>query len=265
MRVNAGDPPFLEVTSGSGFSYKVFLRGDAEGPHSCDCPDFEANRLHTCKHVERVRTNLRSSRSQFPVLHRRAATAPRIYLHFGEVVEPRLFGRPRGAGSRAVLRAFDESGLPLRPLARDQSELRRWLSRFNTWVEPQALAWLDERVKRRPQLPGREMARLVSPAGLKPYPYQWTGAEFLATTGRALLADEMGLGKTVQALLAAAALHEATPSGAPRDRGLPCQPERRMGGGAPPVAGRGRPPAGGPGGGPRQSDRLATSMADHTL
>ncbi len=211
IHVKAGEPPHFAVTSGSGFSYKVHLRGNAEGPHSCDCPDFEANRLHTCKHVERVRTHLRSSRLTIPVAHRRGAATPRIYLHFGEVVEPRLFGRPRGPGSRAVSQAFDDAGLPLRPLARDPSELRGWLSGFGTWVEPQALAWLDERIARRPRLSGREMARLVPPSGLKPYPYQWTGAKFLATTGRALLADEMGLGKTLQALLAAAALHEASP------------------------------------------------------
>ncbi len=212
MRVKPGEPPLVAVTSGSGFSYIVHLRGIAGGPHSCDCPDFEANRLHTCKHVERVRTHMRSSRSTIPVAHRRGAATPRIYLHFGEVVEPRLFGRPRGPGSRAVLQAFDDAGLPLRPLARDLSELRRWLSGFGDWVEPQALGWLDERIERQPRLPGREMTRLVPPSGLKPYPYQWTGAKFLATTGRALLADEMGLGKTVQALLAAAALHEAAPA-----------------------------------------------------
>lgn len=212
MHVKHGEPPHVAVTSGTGFSYKVHLRGSAEGPHSCECPDFEANRLHTCKHVERVRTHLRSSRSAIPVAHRRGAATPRIYLHFGEVVEPRLFGQPCGAGSRAVRQAFDETGLPLRALARDLSELRRWLSGFGDWVEPQALSWLDERIERRPRLPRLEMARLVPLSGLTPYPYQWTGAEFLATTGRALLADEMGLGKTVQALLAAAALHEATPA-----------------------------------------------------
>ena len=46
--------------------------------------------------------------------------------------------------------------------------------------------------------------------GIKPYAYQWKGAEFLARTGRALLADEMGLSKTVQAILAAAAMRSAS-------------------------------------------------------
>jgi hypothetical protein len=66
------------------------------------------------------------------------------------------------------------------------------------------------RRERRPILPDRDLASLLPTLGLKPCPYQWNGAEFLARTGRALLADEMGLGKTVQAILAATALRRAS-------------------------------------------------------
>jgi SNF2 family DNA or RNA helicase len=107
-------------------------------------------------------------------------------------------------------RAFDADGVPCRPLARDEAELRRWLGRFGNLVEPQALDWLGQRVERRPLLPDGDLAGTLPALGLKPYPYQWIGAAFLARTGRALLADEMGLGKTVQAILAAAALRRAS-------------------------------------------------------
>jgi hypothetical protein len=189
----------------------VHLRGDAGGPHSCDCPDFEANRLHTCKHVERARRYLTSRSGRIPAAHRVAARRPRVYLHFGEVVEPRLLGQPQGKGSAAVRAAFDDRGLPLRPLAREERELRDWLAALDGWVEPQALAWLDARIGREPEFPRVAFERLVPPLSLPPYPYQWTGAAFLATTGRALLADEMGLGKTVQAIVAAAAMRKAKP------------------------------------------------------
>ncbi len=205
------DPPYLRVGSSSGFAYRVQVRGDATGPHSCDCPDFEANRLHTCKHVERARTYLHTHGDRLGRAHRQADRAARIFLHFGEIVEPRLFGSPSGPGAPAVRAAFDASGLPLRPLARDESELRDWLARFGGWVEPEALEWLDRRIRRRPALPDRDLPDLLPQLPLKPYPYQWTGAAFLAQNGRALLADEMGLGKTVQALLAAVALRKATP------------------------------------------------------
>jgi superfamily II DNA or RNA helicase len=209
LLVKQDAPPFLRIESPSGFAYRVHLRGSAGGPHSCDCPDFEANRLHTCKHVERARTFLSSHRPRLTPAARRAAMRSRIYLHFGEVIEPRLFGAPSGRGSQAVRDAFDAAGLPLRPLLPDERELRRWLDQFDAWVEPQAMAWLDDRLRRRPVLPRVKIDRLLPPLRQKPYPYQWTGATFLATTGRALLADEMGLGKTVQAIMAAAALRQA--------------------------------------------------------
>ena len=209
LLVHPDPAPFLRVESASGFGYRVHLRGGAEGPHSCDCPDFEANRLHTCKHVERVRAWLGSPRSRLPRGHRRVAERPRIYLHFGEVVEPRLLGRPEGPGALAVRRAFDGEGLSHRPLARDEAELQTWLRQFGERVEPQALRWLAGRAGRKPELPAGDFARLLPSLPLKPYAYQWTGAAFLARTGRALLADEMGLGKTIQAILAAAALRHA--------------------------------------------------------
>jgi superfamily II DNA or RNA helicase len=210
LRVKPDRPPFVRVESPSGFAYRVHLRGaTAAGPHACDCPDFEANRLHTCKHVERVRNFLRSPRGRLAPAFRRAAERARIYLHLGEVVEPRLYGALLGPGATEVNAAFDSAGLPVRPLARDPGDLRLWLAGFGGRVEPEALAWLDDRLRRRPLLSNGKFARLLPPLGLKPYPYQWTGAEFLARTGRALLADEMGLGKTVQAILAAAALRRA--------------------------------------------------------
>jgi len=209
LLVTPSESPFLNVESPSGFVYRVHSRGGSGGPHSCDCLDFEANRLHTCKHVERVRAWLTSPRSRLPRAFRQDAELPRVYLHFGEVVEPRLFGRPAGRGASAVARAFDGNGVPLRPLAPDEGDLRQWLSAFTDRVEPEALQWLDRRLERKPGLPPGDLARLLPPLGLAPYPYQWEGASFLARAGRALLADEMGLGKTVQAILAAAALRRA--------------------------------------------------------
>jgi hypothetical protein len=205
--VKPDKPPYLTVASHSGFAYRVHLRGGPSGPHGCDCPDFEANRLHTCKHVERVRAYLRSAR--LPPAHRRAAARPRIYLHFGELIEPRLLGVPRGRGSQAVRTGFDGQGMALRPVALEDAELVRWLEGFGAWVEDEALAWLRARMERKPKLPAKPFARVLPPLRLKPYRYQWHGAEFLARSGRALLADEMGLGKTAQAIMAAAALRRS--------------------------------------------------------
>ncbi len=208
--VRPAEPPFVVVGSASGFSYRVTVRGGPDGPHGCECPDFEAARLHTCKHVERVRQLMQDGGGAIPAAHRSAAAAPRVYLHLGEFVEPRLLGRPAGPGAPAVREAFDADGVPRRPLARGLEDLETALLAFGRWVEPEALAWVRAQIERRPALPpARGFADLLPALHREPYPFQWEGAEFLARRGRALLADEMGLGKTAQAILAAVALRHA--------------------------------------------------------
>jgi hypothetical protein len=219
MTLALGAPPYVEVESASGFRYRVHVRGGTAGPHGCTCPDFEANRLHTCKHVERVRAWLRQT--PVPPAFAAAAARPRVYLRFGEIVEPHLFGAPErgpapapaGDDPRALppeLSAdFDAEGLPRGPIARDLATLAERLANWAPHVEDDAIAWVQGRLSRVPRLPGGPFRALLPPLGMTPYPFQWIGAEFLARAGRALLADEMGLGKTVQALLAAAALRRA--------------------------------------------------------
>ncbi|MEZ6009556.1 MAG: SNF2-related protein [Planctomycetota bacterium] len=209
LRISREAPGRLVVRGASPFAYTVTVRGAPDGPHGCTCPDFEANRLHTCKHVERVRTYLGSPRLGLPPSFKRAASRPRVYLHFGEVVEPRLLGRPRGPGSRKVAAAFAVDGTPRGELRPDPAALAAWLRDLGPLVEPEALAWVDARVARTPRLPRRSFRRLLPRTQLEPYEYQVEGARFLATAGRGLLADEMGLGKTVQAILAAVALRHA--------------------------------------------------------
>lgn len=208
MKVRRAEPALVTVQGESGYGYRVQVRGGPQGPHGCTCPDFEANRLHTCKHVERVRSYL--ARARLPRAFREVAARARVYLHFGESVEPRLFGTPRGRGSRALRESFDGEGRALRPLARGEEELRSWIARFRSRVEPEALAWLDERIARTPRFETPSILAELPDLPRPLYAFQRAGIEFLARKGRALLADEMGLGKTVQAILAALALRSAT-------------------------------------------------------
>ena len=212
LKVEIAEPPTLTVRSESGFSYEVTLRGQAGGPHSCTCPDFEANRLHTCKHVERVRLWLHRG-ARLDDDFSAAASAPRIYLRFGEVIEPRLFGTPTSSADAVKAQeVFDEKGVLRRPLATDDEALLAFLQEMGELVEERALRWVRRRVARRPGLCFRatDAPEKVLPNLLHDPPsHVWEGAQFLATSGRALLADEMGLDKAAQAVLGAALLRSA--------------------------------------------------------
>ncbi len=207
--VPADEPAHILVHSHTGFTYTVAVRGDVDGPHGCDCPDFEANRLHACKHVERVRLTLAAGGMTLPAAHVEAARRPRVYLHFGEAVEPRWFGPAMIAAADGPLAAcFDAVGRWTGPLG-DVAAMREALLALGDAVEPAALAWLEDRLRRVPDFDGVDPATLIPATPLPLHGYQRAGIAFLARTGRALLADEMGLGKTVQAILAAVVMRRA--------------------------------------------------------
>src|SRR5436190_4409054 len=48
----------FRVASGSGLTYSVEIRDVRQRHFACDCVDFRANRLVTCKHVEAVLLHL---------------------------------------------------------------------------------------------------------------------------------------------------------------------------------------------------------------
>jgi len=237
--------------------------GGPEGPHSCDCPDFEANRLHTCKHVERARLFLRSravGRCQLPARSRAAPDLPALRrggraaaLRDGRGARSR--GGARGVRRRRPSRPPPGAGRGRSaPLARRARAPRR--------------AGGDRLARRSPapqaRTPNGKFARLLPPLPLSPYPYQWTGAEFLARTGRALLATRWASARRCRRSWRPrpSAGRAACPQ---RHRRLPGQPARRLAGRDPPLAGRGGDPPWRAGTGTRPDDRLAPSLAAHTL
>ena len=56
----------------SGGEYTVSIRGFDLGDNACDCPDFKANTLGTCKHIEAVLATLAQHE---PTRHKKAVVA----------------------------------------------------------------------------------------------------------------------------------------------------------------------------------------------
>ncbi len=113
---NLGEEPVhsrFEVLSPSGARYEVEIRDPAARENGCTCPDFEANLLGTCKHVEAVLYRLRRTlRGE----ERRALRGPspraQVFLSYGEEVGIRCLRPARATEEVARLldRSFDEGG-----------------------------------------------------------------------------------------------------------------------------------------------------------
>ncbi len=71
----------------SGGQYTVAVRGFEVGDNTCTCPDFKANTLGTCKHVEAVLDTLKDDIP--PHLQKKKAEIkrPEIFLYYGEQLQ----------------------------------------------------------------------------------------------------------------------------------------------------------------------------------
>src|SRR5439155_393007 len=97
----------------SGGTYAVAVRGFDVGDNTCSCPDFKANTLGTCKHIEAVLASLEDEVPPHVRQRKAAVTRPEIYLHYGEQLTLGLHLPPRHSDALDGLakRFFDAHGL----------------------------------------------------------------------------------------------------------------------------------------------------------
>ena len=97
----------------SGGQYTVAVHGFDVGDNTCTCPDFRANTLGTCKHVEAVLEHLKDDLPANLKKKKATITRPEIYLHYGEQLQLGVHLPPRHSDKLAQLakRFFDDRGL----------------------------------------------------------------------------------------------------------------------------------------------------------
>jgi hypothetical protein len=200
--------------------WRVELRSLSERINHCSCPDFATNRLGTCKHVEAVLHKLRKRAPRKAA--QIAADGPPlslVHLDWEGPEAPRARLRPAAGGAPEWLDShFDQTGLlrgalPEAFYALQRAARARRTLMITPEVEQHVQRLVEETDRRRR---GAALAASIRSSGgrlpavkARLYPYQVEGVAFLAAAGRALLADDMGLGKTLQAIAAAAILHES--------------------------------------------------------
>jgi SNF2 family DNA or RNA helicase len=196
----------------TGGEYAVAIRGFDTGDNTCTCPDYKANTLGTCKHIEAVLEELKDDNPAHVQKKKAAVVRPEIYLHYGEALQLGLHLPPRHTDKLGQLakKYFDEKGLwsgrgRYEDLVADVERVPEEVT-----VLSDALDFLDREVERI-EMRRREdewLAQLdagtldLNLLTVPLYDYQTRGALFLACRGRSILGDDMGLGKTIQTLAA---------------------------------------------------------------
>ncbi len=206
---------FLVTNDLTGGQYTVTIRGFDTGDNTCTCPDYRANTLGTCKHIEAVLEDLREDQPEHVRKRKATVTQPELFLHFGEVVRIGIQAPARHSDAleQIVRRYFDADGLwngeyryeslitalgAVPEVVKVSPEVYDLIDRDNEnkLLNEKETDWLWH--LSRQQTPAEFEALVKLPL----YAYQLRGVVFLATRLRSILGDDMGLGKTVQALAA---------------------------------------------------------------
>ena len=188
---------------------------DGSGAHdTCTCPDFLANELGTCKHVEVVRRVIGARRSSRKAYARLGAEPTEPVVTVDAVAGLRLVAvGPWTTQLRAPYARRLRSRPPPAPAGETFAPGRLPDGIRVVHAAPLALARLRERS--RLLATHRTIDNAIKAGRIEPdvlrrplFPYQRDGVLHLVRTGRGMLADDMGLGKTMQAIAACEVLRE---------------------------------------------------------
>jgi SNF2 family DNA or RNA helicase len=205
------------VEAVSGKTYRLAMRGPGLFENFCSCPDFAANTLGTCKHIEALLDRLRKNHGAAAVdrgRYRRKRAS--LSLQYGDRLEVRLRlpESPSPELSALAGKYFDSAGIldatHFRGFERVLEELRALDDRAIVYSDVLDFIDRENEIAQGLETEGKTLEQLRK--GRNPleklldvplFPYQVRGAVFCACRGRAVLADDMGLGKTIQAIAAA--------------------------------------------------------------
>ncbi len=216
MTLRATDPSqpwsdYVITSHTSGKSYRVALRGEEPGWSYCSCPDFQTNRLGTCKHILHT---LEKVRKRFPKKELRKPyqrTNVSLRVDYGDTIGLR-FNVPVKPD-----KVLEKLAVPFaEKTLTDASDAVERIHKLeqaghDVHIYPDAEEWIEGQLTQQ-QLRAATAEILADPEAhplrrdlLKTelLPYQMQGIAFAVAAGRAVLADDMGLGKTIQGIGAA--------------------------------------------------------------
>src|SRR5207249_8261126 len=177
--------------------YEVHVRGFDVGDNTCTCPDFKANTLGTCKHIEAVLDTLKDDLPLHLQKKKAVVSRPEIYLHYGEQLRLGIHLPPRHSDrlTRLAHAYFDEKSLwsgrgKYQDLIRDVEAVPEEVAFLSD-----ALDFADREIERVEMLAREQEWLKELEAGtldlkllnVPLYDYQTRGALFLACRGRSLL------------------------------------------------------------------------------
>lgn len=191
------------ITNIRGKEYIVTTHDLLQETGHCTCPDFNTNKLNSCKHLLRLYIHIKSNKDYTS----RITTEKSPFIHFywsSSIGKPVYFyDRKIPVKWEEDIRLyFDDDGVYCKDDVADLYPLLEKLKcvknvRFNDYI----IQKIDDSLLQREinEVRGKNTLELPE-VKAELYPYQKEGVHFAALKKSAIIADEMGLGKTLQAI-----------------------------------------------------------------
>ncbi|MBN2810105.1 MAG: DEAD/DEAH box helicase [Deltaproteobacteria bacterium] len=196
-----------QVTTAAGQTYQITVRDFDKSQGYCSCPDFQINKLGTCKHLLYAVNKLKKDLPYRKLLDEQSY--PFIDIYCDPLNEYHITSFWRGAIASEIegLLAdhFSDGGYVMPP---QYAEFLDFLDRAENHKKIFVRPEVREKIER--HFEAQQSQRLAadlkvdySVVKAKLFPYQKEGVEFSICKRGVIIADEMGLGKTLQAITVA--------------------------------------------------------------
>ncbi|VAX35231.1 hypothetical protein MNBD_UNCLBAC01-1689 [hydrothermal vent metagenome] len=194
----------LIITS-RGKQYVVTLHDPHTGEGHCSCPDFNTNKLNSCKHLIHLYSYLKKKKNFSTQIQKEKF--PFVHIHWDAAIgRPRYFydrKLPKGVGE--ALSSYFETNKIF--CGQDIEGFYPLLERLkgikNVKLDEYVLQKVDEALLKKEIKEIKNYTPDYSCVKANLYPYQKEGVNFALFKKSAIIADEMGLGKTLQAITVA--------------------------------------------------------------
>jgi ERCC4-related helicase len=187
--------------------YKLTFRNFEQETGYCSCPDFQTNKLGTCKHLMFAFNHVRNKLKELP---KRMPNYPFVEIYLDPLNDYQVswyFPHPIEKGTYDLIKKYfgDNTSIPDDKLYELINLIDEAKYFKEILIRPEVLSKV-ERIFNKLSLAEIKKSTDISVIldshlkNIQLFPYQREGVDFAAYREGAIIADEMGLGKTIQAI-----------------------------------------------------------------
>ena len=191
-----------ELLNEKGIKYKLTFRNIEKEQGYCSCPDYQTNKLGTCKHLMFAFNKMKTAKRKLS----EKLYYPFVEIHLDPFADYKIgwfYPHPLPAEIQTLFKKYfnDKNIIEEEKVSGFLGFVKESANFKQILIRPEVLDKLEDSFNQKILDRVKNSSKLdYSCIKATLYPYQKEGIEFAAFRDGAVIADEMGLGKTMQAM-----------------------------------------------------------------